>query len=563
MARDAGGMSRGAKGRRGGGPKGKTRSPDTVVADSAADSGNASRPSPLRRFDPSPLLFTLAGVSIALFALRIYASSVVGFGDSEALYACFAAHPQPAFLDHPGLIGLVARAIGEGAIPTPVRVHAVTTVVVTLIPWLVYGVARALGADRGRAAIAGLVIALCPETAVGLFALTPDLLLAPAWFGVLALAGIGMTAEPHGNRSAFAFLGAGVLAGAACAAKVSGGLLMIALVATYLWVAFARSAEGATEHARRCVRTLWPWAGVAAGIVIVMPIALFEAKTGWPMLQHRFVDTQAGAGFGGVMRNLGVLLGGQVAYVSPLFLFLAVLAARDLWRERTRDAISRLLFSAVAVPLLPLLAFCLWSPVAEPHWIAPALLALPLHVARRAGQTAFTSRRMFIAAGSVAAAFTLAVHAYVLLPASVRIFPASADPKVDIASELYGWPTAVEAIREQMASQGTPFDPEGREVVVVGPHWTVCSQLHAALPGIRVGCATPIRDDFDDWLPRDHWRAAEHVLFVTDNRFPGDGSEQLPGHVKVAQSRVRVLRGGRGGRVFELYLYDRRAQGMR
>ena len=76
-----------------------------------------------------------------------------------------------------------------------------------------------------------------------------------------------------------------------------------------------------------------------------------------------------------------------------------------------------------------------------------------------------------------------------------------------------------------------------------------------------MGCATPVTDDFDAWLPREEWRAAEHVLFVTDNRFPGDGAEQLPGHVKEAQSRVRVLRGGKTARVFELYLYDRRAQG--
>ena len=169
---------------------------------------------------------------------------------------------------------------------------------------------------------------------------------------------------------------------------------------------------------------------------------------------------------------------------------------------------------------------------------------------------------MFLVAASVAAALTVTAHAWVLVPSSARLLPASADPKLDIASELYGWPTALEAVREQMASAGTPFDPEGREVVVVGPHWTVCAQLHAGLPGMRVGCATPIRDDFDTWVPRDQWRRAEHVLFVTDNRYPGDGAEQLPAHVKSAQSRIRVLRGGKTARIFELYLYDQRAQGL-
>ena len=501
----------------------------------------------------------LASVSIVMLAVRLYATSVVGFGDSEALYASWAAHPQPAFLDHPGLIGLIARAIGEGAIPTPLRTHAVTSLVATLVPWFVFVAARAIGADRGRASIAGLVVAVIPETAVGLFALTPDLLLAPAWLGALALAAIGMRSLRGSDRSAAAFLGAGLLAGIACGAKVSGLLLVVALVAAYAWITASKPTNDADERARSAVRTIWPWAGIAAGLVVMIPIVLYEAKTGWPMLRHRFVETQTGAGL--ALRNAGTLLGGQLLYVSPVFALFAVLTARDLVRERSRDSISRLLFLAFAIPILPLIALCLWSPVAEPHWIAPALLVLPLHAARRIGAARIASRRGFLVGAGVAATLTLVAHVWVLVPSSARLLPASADPKLDIASELYGWPIALNAVREQMASAGTSFDPEGREVVVVGPHWTICAQLHAGLPGVQVGCATPVPDDFDGWLRRDEWRRAEHVLFVTDNRFPGDGAEQLPAHVRSGQSRVRILRGGRTGRVFELFLYDRRAQG--
>lgn len=504
----------------------------------------------------------LLGLTVGMLGIRLYAAQVVGFGDSEALYACYAAHPQPAFLDHPALVGMVARAIGEGAIPTPLRVHAVTSVLATLVPWLVFGTARALSAARGPAALAALIVAVIPETAVGLFGLTPDLLLAPAWLGVLALAGVAMRAAPSSNRSAAAFLAAGLLAGVACAAKVSGLLLYGALALTYVAAAMSPAAGlRDDQRARAAVRTMWPWAGLVAGLVVVAPIVLFEAQTGWPMLRHRFIDTQHDAGAGVVLRNLGALVGGQLAYLSPVFAVLAVIVARDLFRERSRDAISRLLFCAFAVPVVPLLVMCVWSPVAEPHWLAPALLALPLHAARRIGETALASRRVTTIALAVSALLTVIAHAWVLTPASARLLPDSADPKLDIASELYGWPTAIAAVKEQMATASTPFDPEGREVVVVGPHWTICAQLQAALPGVRVGCATPVPDDFDAWLPREQWRAAEHVLFVTDNRFPGDGADQLPAHVKEAQSRVRVLRGGKTARIFELHLYDRRAQG--
>ena len=497
----------------------------------------------------------LAIATFVLFALHMYAAAKVGFGDSEALYASWAVHPQPAFLDHPGLVGTFARAIGENAAPTPLRAHIATSILAALVPWLAYGTARAAGADRRPSAIAALAIAVVPEIGVGLFAMTPDLLLAPLWLGTLALAATALRAEAGTTRAASAYLGAGLCAGTACSAKVSGALLVLALVATYATTYV--STRGTKEAKTASVHTIWPIAGLLAGAIVTVPIVAYEAKLGWPMLRHRFVDTQTGSGV--ALRNLGALLGGQLLYVSPVLAYVAFLAARALFRERKRDAVARLFFLAFVIPFVPLVFLCVWSPVAEPHWIAPALLVLPIAAARMAEP--IVSRRVFVGGAALAAATTLAAHAYVLVPESAKLFPATADPKVDIASELSGWPIAIEAIREQMRTAGTPFDPEGREVVVVGPHWTVCAQLQAALPGVRVGCATPIPDDFDRWLPRDEWRRAENVLFVTDNRYPGDGAEQLPAHVRTSQARVRTMRGGRTSRIFELYLYSRRASG--
>src|SRR6185295_10864182 len=85
------------------------------------------------------------------------------------------------------------------------------------------------------------------------------------------------------------------------------------------------------------------------------------------------------AGF--ALRNVGALTLGQLLYLSPVFAAIAVVIAKRLLVDRGRDAKTVLLASAFAVPLLPLLALCVWSPVAEPHWIAPALLALPLYAA--------------------------------------------------------------------------------------------------------------------------------------------------------------------------------------
>jgi hypothetical protein len=274
------------------------------------------------------------------------------------------------------------------------------------------------------------------------------------------------------------------------------------------------------------------------------------------MLRHRLSASQHGAGV--TLRNVGALFGGQLLYLSPVFAILAVVVAVDLFRARSRDPASRLLFLAFAVPLVPLTALSVWSRVAEPHWLAPALLALPIHAAREG----VARKRLFVGGAAVAAMITAAAYVWVLVPATARLRPEDADAKLDIASELYGWPIAIGAVQQQLRAASSPFDPEGREVVIVGPHWTICAQLQAALPDHRVGCATPIPDDFDGWLPREEWRNAERVLYLTDNRFPSDGASELPGHVQAARSRVRVLRGGRTARVFELFLYERRAQGF-
>lgn len=503
-------------------------------------------------------MIALVAVSLVLLGIRLWAASVVGFGDSEALYASWALHPQPAYLDHPGLVGVVARAIGEGAAPTPGRVHVVTAIVATGVPWIVHLAARALGAEKRNAIVAAIVVAVIPEMSVGLFALTPDLVLAPAWLGAIALAAVGLRAKPAAPSAVASFLGAGLLAGIAASAKISGLLLVAALAAAYALIARTKHEEA------RALRTIWPWAGLLAGLVVVAPVFAFEAQSGFPMFRHRLVDSQRGAGFARLLGNTGSLAGGQLLYLSPLLAWLAVILARSLYRSRREDALSQLLFACFAVPLLPLLLLCLWSPVAEPHWIAPALLALPLHAARAPGALSGARESKLLRWGTgVAAILTLVVHGWVLVPASARVLPDDADPKIDIANELYGWPSVLEGVKTHMKLAATPYDPEGREVAVVGPHWTICAQLHAAMPGVRVGCATPIPDDFDHWLPRDEWRNAGDVLWVTDNRFHGDGAEQLPKHVRSYEGHVRVQRGGRTVRVFTLILYSKQASSLR
>jgi hypothetical protein len=376
--------------------------------------------------------------------------------------------------------------------------------------------------------------------AIGLFAMTPDLLLALLWTASLTLAAAALQSIPGSPRASLAFAGAGLLAGAAAASKVSGLLLFPALVVAY-----------ASRPARGHARTLAPWAGLAAGLVVVAPIASFEARTGWPMLVHRLADTQSGAGVS--LRNAAALVGGQLAYLSPLVAVLVVLAARDAWRGKG-DAAGTLLLASSAIPAAVLVPLALWSRVAEPHWVAPAMLALGPAIARAETPS---NRRFVIASAALAGACVAAVHAWVLVPQALRLAPASYDARLDIANELYGWPEVLVAVRDEVAAQASP----GLEdISVVGAHWVICAQLEADLRGdVRVGCNSPIPDDFDGWWPRDHWRRSETIVWVTDDRFPSP--PVLPQHALLTLRRVRIKRADRVVRSFTIAVFVRRAEG--
>jgi hypothetical protein len=497
-------------------------------------------PSPTRPARPTELL-ALAAVSAVLLAARLVASTRVGFGDSEALYASYAIHPQPAYLDHPGLIGGIARIIGGNTAPSPARAHLVTSSLATLVPWAMVLACRACGAPARRAFATGVVFALVPEIAIGLFALTPDLPLALSWLGALAFAAMAIKARSGSGRASLGFAAAGVLAGVSGASKVTGLLLFAALAVAY-----------ATRPARDHARTVAPWAGLAAGAIVFAPFIAFEASHGWPMLVHRLVDTQHAAGFS--LRSAGALLGGQLAYLSPVVALLVVVGAREAWRGR-HDATGALLFASFAVPLAVLAPLCLWSHAAEPHWLAPPLLALGPAAAR---SLVAPSRRLVVTSAVSSGAIVAAVHAWVLVPAAIRLAPASYDARLDLANELFGWQPVVRAVRSEALAQWTPGSTPG-DTVVVGPHWVICAQLEAALRGqVPVGCDTPVPDDFDEWLPRARWRRADSIVWVTDARF--GAPPDLPAHAVVRTSRVHVRRAGATVRVFTVTVFERRGQ---
>src|SRR5690606_13779834 len=202
------------------------------------------------------------------------------------------------------------------------------------------------------------------------------------------------------------------------------------------------------------------------------PVVVWEARQGFPMLEHRLVTTQAEAGLS--FRNLAALIGGQLLYVTPPFLVGVAVLLRQLGRGRHLDAVSRLLWLATLLPAAVLVPLCLWSRVAEPHWLAPAYLALAVGAAH---VDVISSRLRNAALGVGVTAIVLAA-VWVGTPLPPRLLGGSYEPRYDLANDLHTWGPAGPALEREVERirQDAGVTP-----VVVGPHWTLCAQAHARL----------------------------------------------------------------------------------
>ncbi len=486
--------------------------------------------SPTSRSTPIDTLAKSAvAISVLLVAARIVLSEGIGFGDAEALYASYALFGQATYLDHPGLIGWLGSLLAsDRGTPDPVTTHRFTSIAATAIPWLGGLAARCAGASYKGVLVSVIAIAIVPEVAVGLFAFTPDLPLAAAWLGALGFAALALRSAPTSIRCFGATLGAGLCTGIACASKVSGILLAIALVATWL-----------SRPARDRLRTTAPYAAVLIGFLTTLPMLHHEASLGWPMLHHRLLHTQAG--FGPSLRNLGALIGGQLLYLTPFVAFAIVLIAIDLTRRVQDDLVDRLLFNATLPPFAALAMLTILSRVAEPHWVAPAYLGLALHLARTTDRSP-VSRKLAIASVATSLLAIALVFVVVRFPVLPKLFRESYEPKYDLVNDLYAWRTGAPLVEQALRQVR---DAGVEEVTIVGPHWIVCAQVQAALGRTaRVGCETPEGDDFQRILPRSAWERDTVLLYVTDDRFPVDLPARFPDRTVTGVSRSSVRRGG-------------------
>jgi 4-amino-4-deoxy-L-arabinose transferase-like glycosyltransferase len=400
--------------------------PTLAAAAAAADGPAASA-----RAEPSAARAVLL-VAAAGAALRLALGAVVPITTDEAYYVDWARHLQPGYLDHPPLVAwLLAgslRLLGDRLVA--VRLPAVLLQSATTL--LAASLARARAGERAALA-AALLLQAAPVFSVGAVLMTPDAPLALAWVGTL------WAVERALSRDGRWLLAAGALLGVGALAKLTAGLLGVAVLGGLL----------ASPRGRALLATPWPWLGVALAAAVASPMLLWNAAHGFATFGFQ---ARHGLGGGGPsLLRLAGSLGAQAAYVSPVLLSLAAGAA---WRAFRGDEVARLLAATALPVVLFFTAAAAFTPGALPHWPAPGWLSATLLLAVAGAP------RLRLALLTGGALCALLVAALALLLAGVPGLPGSP------LDELRGWREG--ALAARAAAGGAP---------VAATHWMALGHL--------------------------------------------------------------------------------------
>ena len=377
---------------------------------------------------------------IALVALilgiRLMLAGALHLTEDEAYYRLWSQKPALGYFDHPPMIAWwiwLGRQVGGD---TPLGVRLLPCLSAALISFLVFDLARSLGAGRTSALRAAVWYNSTLLIAAGGFLAVPDAPAALFWVACLSAVARTMRAT-SGLASRGWWILAGVAAGLGALSKYSALFLGPGI---FLWL--ITRADG-----RRTLMTLGPWLALAsAGAIFSLNIDwnaqhhwLTFAKQFGRIAPHRFAPT-----------DLADLLVSQFVLLNPL---IAIFVVRGLTHHRSA-VWEKVAFLAVSsLPFAAYLGLHALHDRVQAHWPAPLYAPLAMiaaiaasHEMARSGWSKLRSATPFVGLGACSLALLL-----LLLP-EIGV-PLSLDP----AKPVRGWPAFAMAVDEARARAGAAW----------------------------------------------------------------------------------------------------------
>jgi hypothetical protein len=325
------------------------------------------------------------------------------------------------------------------------------------------------------------------------------------------------------------------------------------------------------------VRTLpWQrgfWLMTALGVMGGIPILVWNAIHGWPMLEHTSVHV-------GVDEQVRIRWFGPIAYVAAQFAILLgvwfVAWAGAMWRHRPtleERPEQRFLWWMSAPTVVFFALFSLLNGGGEANWPIVGYLAgmvLAAGWAREQWQHADFGRRL-LTGSSTACAIVLGLLVILVMHEPLEVQPVllriagpatEAEPmpmrRIDPTSRLRGWrhlAAEVDRVREELRARGV-------EPVLAAERWTHASELGFYCTGRpRFCCLGPLlgdrRSQYDLWRPNpladaDHFQGKtfllvglemERLQFAFDSMEPARVVEYRESGQLIAVWTIRVAHG--------------------
>jgi hypothetical protein len=302
--------------------------------------------------DGAPLV---VAAMIAGAMVRLALAATMPIGDDEAYYWLWSQRLAWGYPDHPPMIAAVIaasiRLLGDEVF----GIRALTVLMATITPLLIYAVGRAMF-DHRAALRATLISVILPAFAIGTVFAFPDVPLALFW--ALAL-WTGWRALQAGG---WWWVAAGVAVGLALLSKLTAFGLLVGFAGVLV-----------TGDWRRAARDPGFYAGALVAALLFAPVVAWNVTHEWFL-----VDITVGREPWTTPRsapvNLLFFLGGQILYYGTLApaLVAAIVAA-----ARRREPRWRYLFW-MSAPVLAATIVAALGARPKPHWPAPAYLAAAL-----------------------------------------------------------------------------------------------------------------------------------------------------------------------------------------
>ena len=418
------------------------------------------------------------------FLLHAALGAALGLSVDEAHYALYAQYLALSYFDHPPLVGWIQWPLVALNAPDAV-LRLIPGVLWLATVWLVHGIAQelqALNALPGRNTASGgasdaglwavLALLLAPLLHVLAIGLLPDTLL--MFFSAALMALTLRMVTRSGQPTLWQWLLLGALLGLAGLSKYTAIFSALAVV---LCLAVTRGLGW--------LRSPWPWAALVLALLIVSPVAVWNAQNRWISFTY-----QANHGAGnawGLDSLLRFVLVQVVAYGPLLWWGLA-----GVGRSAPR---VRVLVVFFAIPFAVLVALS-GGGTGLPHWTAPAWVALAPFAGLGLALAWSGGHRLALRAIVLAQAAACVALLALMLGGGMPFFSGqsasseSSNPPNPFA-DLHGWAAAGKRAHELAQQQGLGS--------VSVQNWTLASRLGWYARPLKVHVLQDRFDQFDIW----------------------------------------------------------------